>query len=83
MFIPFLVVTLIGIFILQSIIIGFSLKLFDPLAELLMDIGSVIPIVKNFTFNFYEANLAKAFATVASMIWNYTLYNKLIFKKQI
>lgn len=82
MFIPFLIVTLTGIFILQSLIIGFSLKTLDPLAELLMEIGSVIPVVKNFTFNFYEANLAKLFATAASMIWNYTLYNKIIFRQK-
>ena len=80
MFIPFLLVTLTGIFILQSLIIGFSLKNLDPLAGLLMEIGSVIPVVKNFSLNFYEANLAKLFATAASMIWNYTLYNKIIFR---
>lgn len=80
MFVPFLLITLSSIFIIQSLVIALALHVFDPLANLLMDIGAHIPIVKNFSFNFYEANIAKVCATLASMVWNYTLYNKFVFK---
>lgn len=79
MFIPFLIITLVGIYIIQSLVIGLSLKTFDPLANQLMSIGKSLPVVKDFTFNFYEANIAKIFATLASMTWNYLLYNRYVF----
>jgi len=82
MFIPFLAITLVSIFVLQSLVIGFALHYFDPLAEALMKIGSNIPIIQKFSFNFYEANIAKVFATLASMIWNYLLYDRFIFKNK-
>lgn len=83
MFLPFLLVTLSSIFILQSIIIAIALHSFDPLAELSMEIAKDlhIPVFQNFSFNFYEANIAKLFATLFSMIWNYVWYNKVIFRK--
>ena len=84
MFIPFLAITLASIFILQSLVISFALHSFDPVAEFLMNIGSYLPIVKCFSFNFYETNVAKICATFASMIWNYVLYNRFVFvKKQV
>ena len=80
---PFLLITLSGIFVLQSFIIGVTLHTFDPLANFVMDTvqNLHIPIFKDFTFNFYEANIAKVCATAASMIWNYTWYKKVIFTK--
>lgn len=81
MFGPFLLITLSSIFILQSAIIGLALHNFDVLATFFMNIGQHIPIVKNFTFNFYEANIAKVCATGASMVWNYFWYKKYVFKK--
>jgi len=80
MFIPFLVITLSSIFIIQSLVIAFALHFFDPLATAFMNVGAHIPIVKNFSFNFYEANIAKVCATAASMVWNFVLYNKFVFK---
>jgi putative flippase GtrA len=80
MFVPFLLITLSSIFIIQSLVIAFALHFFDPLATVFMNIGAHIPIVKNFSFNFYEANIAKVCATAASMVWNYIWYNKFVFK---
>lgn len=80
MFIPFLLVTLTSIFILQSAVISIALHVFDPLSNALFNLGSSLPIIKNFSFNFYETNLAKICATAASMTWNYVWYNKIIFK---
>jgi putative flippase GtrA len=82
MIVPFLAITITGIFILQSLIIALSLRSLEPLARWLYDLfsGSPLPIIKNFSLNFYEVNLAKVVATFASMIWNYTLYKKMIFK---
>lgn len=80
MFAPFLLITLASIFILQSAIIGLSLKYLGALAESLQIIGSYLPVVKDFSINFYDANLAKLCATLGSMIWNYYFYNKFVFK---
>lgn len=81
MAIPFLLITLSSIFILQSLVIGFALHYFDPLAELAMKIFGMLPMFDRITFNFYEANIAKLFATAASMIWNYVWYNKFVFRQ--
>lgn len=82
MIVPFMLVTLSGIFVLQSIVIAFALRVFDPLANFLMETVQQLglPVFQNFTFNFYEANLAKVCATAASMVWNYSLYKKIVFK---
>lgn len=84
MFVPFLLVTLSSIFILQSLVIAFALQAFDPLAEFSMELvrDLHIPVFQNFSFNFYEANIAKVFATAFSMVWNFVWYNKVIFKKK-
>jgi putative flippase GtrA len=81
MIVPFMIITLSSIFIVQSIIISITLKAFDPFASWLYYVfyGSSIPLVKNFSQNFYDANLAKIAATVGSMIWNYLLYKRFVF----
>lgn len=82
MIIPFLLITLGGIFIVQSTVISLALHNFDPLAKLVMDIFGLVPAFRNISFNFYETNIAKLFATAASMIWNYIWYNKIVFKQR-
>ncbi len=85
MFIPFLLITLSSIFILQSAVIALALHYFDSLATVVMDIVQSlnIPVIQNFTFNFYEANIAKVVSTLASMVWNYTWYKKFVFRKPL
>jgi putative flippase GtrA len=84
MIVPFLLVTLSSIFVIQSFIIGVTLHGFDPIAQWTMDLVQSIgiPVVKNFSFSFYETNIAKICATAASMIWNYGWYSKVIFKRR-
>lgn len=82
MFIPFLFISLTAIFVIQSVVINFSLTNLDILSEFSMRLAENIPIVKSFSYNFYESNIAKVLATLASMIWNYTLYKKFIFSKK-
>jgi putative flippase GtrA len=81
---PFLLVTLSSIFILQSLVIAFSLDRFGSLARIFQDIASSfnIPILQHATINFYETNIAKIIATLGSMTWNYVWYNRVIFRKQ-
>ena len=82
MFIPFLAITLASIFVIQSLVISFALHYFDPLANLLMNAGANLPVIEKFSFNFYEVNIAKVCATLVSMVWNYSLYNRFIFKNK-
>lgn len=64
-FAAFLVITLIGLWVLQPIIIWVSS-------------GALEPYITNEPLNLF---IAKLLATVASLIWNYLLYSRLVFKK--
>jgi putative flippase GtrA len=79
----FIGVTLFGIFVLQSAVIALSLPILQPLASMFFRLSTEwgIPVLSGFSINFYESNMAKVVATGATMIWNYTLYKKVIFKK--
>lgn len=61
----FLIITLAGLWILQPIIIWISTSLLSP-------------HIANEAVNLF---IAKLVATVASLIWNYLLYSKLVFKR--
>ncbi len=61
-FIPFLIATLSGLWILQPVIIWAAQKPLDNLDEAL---GLFI---------------AKLLATIASLVWNYILYSRFVFK---
>lgn len=64
-FILFTVVTLFGLWVIQSIVINLILIGFE---------GSSLP-------DEIQLFIAKVFATIASLIWNYVLYSRLVFKK--
>ena len=64
-FILFLVITLFGLWVIQPIIISVSTTF----------LASYIP---NEAINLF---VAKLIATVASLIWNYILYSRIVFKK--
>ena len=64
-FLLFTIVTLFGLWVIQTIIIA-----------------AITPVFTNLGVNKATALLiSKLIATIASLIWNYTLYSKLIFKK--
>ena len=62
----FLIITLIGLWVIQPIIIWISTS-------------SLAPYIANEPLNLF---IAKLIATVASLIWNYLLYSRLVFKKE-
>lgn len=62
----FLAVTLAGLWILQPIVIWLSSELLAPYIE--NDAALLL--------------VAKMIATVASLVWNYLLYSRLVFKKE-
>ena len=64
-FIAFLIVTIIGLWVLQPIIIWISTN-------------TLASYIENESLNLF---IAKLIATVASLIWNYLLYSRLVFKK--
>lgn len=64
-FLLFTIVTLFGLWVIQTIIIT-----------------AITPVFTNLGVNKATALLiSKLIATIASLIWNYTLYSKLVFKK--
>lgn len=63
-FILFLVVTLAGLWLLQPLIIWIATN-------------ALAPYIPNSNVNLF---VAKLIATVASLIWNYLLYSRLVFK---
>lgn len=64
-FILFIVVTVIGMWVIQPIVILVSTHLLTP-------------YLTNESINLF---VAKIIATFASLIWNYLLYSRLVFKK--
>ena len=81
MIIPFIATNLFGIFVLQSLVIKILLGPLESPAEYLQNLASVwhIPVVQGFTINFFDTNLAKVFATMVTLVWNYAIYNYVIF----
>ena len=63
-FLPFLIVTLIGLWILQPLVILAITRLLHSLDQAL------------------ALFIAKLIATVVSLIWNYILYSRFVFKKK-
>lgn len=64
-FILFIVITIAGLWILQPLIIWISTN-------------ALAPYITNQALNLF---IAKLIATVASLIWNYILYSRIVFKK--
>jgi putative flippase GtrA len=62
----FTVITLFGLWVIQSVFIAIMTTL---LSSLVLPHGIMLFI-------------AKVTATIASLIWNYTLYSRIVFKKQ-
>lgn len=61
----FIVVTLFGLWVIQNIVIHFTLPVISAQVE-----NDSISLL-----------LAKVLATAVSLVWNYVLYNKLVFRK--
>ena len=65
-FVLFLIITIAGLWVLQPIIIWLSSTALQP-------------YITNEAANLF---VAKLLATIASLIWNYLLYSRLVFKKE-
>lgn len=78
----FLVITLSGLFIIQGTIFAFVL---DQVGGFALPISNVLEYIGLgfVTRDLVQTNLAKAVATVGTMLWNYHLYKKLIFNKVV
>lgn len=63
-FLPFLIVTLIGLWVLQPLVIL-------AITQLLHSLDQALALF-----------IAKLIATVVSLIWNYILYSRFVFKKK-
>ena len=76
----FFVVTMLGIFVVQQAIFSVVLHLDDGLANTCAKLVEAISPVHP-SHNFYATNIAKAVGTVGSMIWNFQLYKRVVFKE--
>ena len=63
----FLIITIFGLWVIQPVIIEGIRLLIGPIL----------------TNNFIVLLIGKLLATIASLIWNYLLYRKFVFKKQV
>jgi putative flippase GtrA len=78
--IVFVLVTLFGIFVLQSLVISVGVPLLRPVASWLQGLAAHVGALDTISINFYETNLAKLLATAVTMVWNYTMYKKAVFQ---
>jgi putative flippase GtrA len=77
--VAFLIVTAIGLYVIQNGIIHLLVKDYPgPLHAVVADLRSAGD--KHFSDGFYINNGAKLVGTVGSLIWNYFLYKRLVFK---
>lgn len=82
-FVYFLVITLFGLWVIQPIIItGVNLLLGSWFTDSCM-VGLVSDVLGSwFKASYLVLLIGKVLATIASLIWNYLLYRKFVFKKQ-
>lgn len=73
---PFIAVTLTGLWLLQPLVIYLSLAFFDITA--VNNLATAIYA----DFNSIQNLLAKLVATPATIIWNFVLYKRFVFKPQ-
>ncbi len=76
----FFLVTMVGLYVLQNLVIWFLTSIWTFLPELAFKIVSLLHLDKALKRDFVIKNSAKAAATVVSLTWNFVLYSKLVFK---
>jgi putative flippase GtrA len=72
----FFAVNLSGILIVQTLLFGLVLRHDQGLSKFLHDLLTVA----GRDMEFYRKNIAKVVTTIFIMIWNYSLYKKVVFK---
>ena len=77
-FILFIGITAFGLYVIQNILIEVFANRWLLPVEIAHDITQALSLP--FTSDFVRINGAKAIATVASMVWNYVMYDKYVFK---
>jgi putative flippase GtrA len=76
----FVPVTAFGLYVIQNAIIFFFVHAWPWPMHLVIQIVRTIGF-HWFSDNFFINNGAKAMATIASLIWNYIMYKKVVFKR--
>lgn len=77
-FVPFAVITMFGLFVIQNVVIYVMVHAVTLPAELLYNIQNALGM--DFSKEFITLNTAKVAATAATMIWNYTMYKQVVFR---
>jgi len=76
----FMIITLTGLFVVQGAIFALLLTRLEVPAKFVS--AAIEQLGLDFaTPSFIQANTTKALATVATMVWNYFLYKKFVFKE--
>jgi putative flippase GtrA len=75
----FVGITLVGIYLIQSPMLYVALHTFDPVVGFFHGIVTYLSLDNVFSRDFITTNLAKAFGSIGSILWNYTLYKRFVF----
>jgi putative flippase GtrA len=76
----FFAVTMFGLYVLQNLTIWFLTDVWTFIPDLAFTIVKFLHLQKIFKQDFVNKNSAKLVATVVSLVWNFILYSKLVFK---
>lgn len=76
----FFIVTAFGLWVIQNGIIHFLTEVWTGPLDLAVDIVRAVGLGEVFSAEFVIKNGAKVTATLASLIWNYLWYKKVVFK---
>lgn len=80
--IVFFAITAFGLYVLQNSIIHFLTDVWVTPMQLLVRVVRVIGLDTLLTDAFVVNNGAKVIATVVSLLWNYVMYKKVVFKHE-
>jgi putative flippase GtrA len=76
----FFAVTAFGLYVLQNGVITILTQVWTWPVELATSIIHLLRLDSIFSDEFVRANCAKVAAIATSMVWNYTMYKKVVFK---
>ncbi len=77
----FFVVTAVSVWVLQPLIIHLLTQTWLTPLNLGVKLADALTITKHLSADFLRKNGAKAAAILVGLVWNYTLYKKVVFKK--
>ena len=80
--INFIIVTMFGLYVIQTIVIYFLTTIWTWPLELAYNVVTLVGLDAIFSEQFVIINGAKVVATIFTIVWNYIMYKKVVFNEE-